>query len=88
MVPKALDGESMTSKVERFCQASGGMLSYRKEQTSGPVHCASSLKLQKWLNLGYVDFAEIFRWFGEATIRVREAGLTASEGFDKICQHL
>ena len=35
------------------------------------------------MHLGYVDFAELFRGFGELTIRVREAGCTASDGFDK-----
>ena len=37
---------------------------------------------QAWLQLKEVDFAEIFRGRGEATVRVREAGLTAAEGFD------
>ena len=50
--------------------------------------------MQKWLSMGHVDFAELFRGYGEATIRVREAGCTASEGFDKYavtydrCWHL
>ena len=82
------------SKVEKFCQAAGGLLSYGPEQTSEKVHFSGLTEVQKWLKLGYVDLAEIFRGFGEATIRVREAGLTASEGFDKYaityerCWHL
>ena len=58
------------------------------------VHFSGKTELQKWLVLGQVDFAEVFRGFGEATIRVREAGCSASEGFDKYaityerCWHL
>ena len=49
-----------------------------------PTHSFSAVsEVQKWLRLGFVDFAEIFRGFGELTIRVREAGCSASEGFDK-----
>ena len=39
--------------------------------------------MQKWMSYGEVDFAELFRGFCELTIRVREAGCTAAEGFDK-----
>ena len=89
-----MDGESITTKVEKLCQAAGGMLPYGSTQTSGKVQFSGLIEIQKWLKLGYVDFAEIFRGFGEATIRVREAGLTASEGFAKYaityerCWHL
>ena len=46
------------------------------------VHFAAKTDLQKWLVLGEVDFAELCRGFGEATVRVREVGCTAAEGFD------
>ena len=94
VVSQAFDEESITTKVEKFCQAARGMLSYGKTQTSGKVHFSGLTEIQKWLNLGHVDFAELFRGFGEAAIRVREAGMTTSEGFDKYaityerCWHL
>lgn len=47
-----------------------------------PVTFENSQELQKWLRLGVVDFAEIFKGCGELIIRVHEAGCTASEGFD------
>jgi len=53
------------------------------DNTSHPVHFSGYSELRKWLALGYVDFAEIFKGYGEATIRVREAGCTTAEGFDK-----
>ena len=40
---------------------------------------------QAWLQLKEADFAEIFQGKGEASVRVREAGLTAAEGFDCKC---
>ena len=88
------DGESFCSKVEKFCLAGKALPSYQGNQTSHVVYFQGRSELQKWLCLGYVDFAELFRGFGEATIRVREAGCTAAEGFDKYaitydrCWHL
>ena len=61
--PTSLDCESISTKVEKFCQAAGGMLSYGGSQTSGKVHFSGLNEIQKWLKLGYVDFAEIFRGF-------------------------
>ena len=75
--------ESIASKVERFCQAGGALPSAGSETTGHIVHFATVSELCKWMSLGVVDFAELFRGYGEATIRVREAGCTASEGFDK-----
>ena len=39
-----------------------------------PVMFKDSQELQKWLRMGVVDFAEIFKGCGELTIRVHEAG--------------
>ena len=50
--------------------------------TSNPVKWTSKT-FQRWLTLKEVDFVEVFRGHGEATIRVREQGMTAAEGFDK-----
>ena len=58
-------------------------MSYEENYSRHPVHFSAKSDLQKWVNLGYVDFAELFRGFGELSIRVREAGCTTSEGFDK-----
>ena len=77
------DGESLASKVENFRTAGAGVPSVGNLRTGHVVHFQGRTELQKWLSLGYVDFAEVFRGFGEATIRVREAGCTAAEGFDK-----
>ena len=60
----------------------------------GKVHFESDMELQKWLQLGRVDFVEIFSGLAQASIRVREAGWTTAEGFDKAvityerCWHL
>ena len=84
LVPlKSVDGESFSSKLEKFCKAGRALPSVGECLTVHLVHFSGRTELQKWLCLGYVDFAELFRGFGEATIRVREAGCTASEGFDK-----
>ena len=77
------DGEAFATKLENFCRAGTAKPSCGAEVTGHPVHFDNVLGMQKWLNCGYVDFAELFRGFGEATIRVREAGCTAAEGFDK-----
>lgn len=47
-----------------------------------PLTFEKRSELQKWLPLGTVDFAEIFRGCGELAVRVREAGCRTSEGFD------
>ena len=39
---------------------------------------------QRWIRLKRVDFAEVYRGYGEATIRVAETGLCVAEGFDKL----
>ena len=70
-------------KLEQFCKAGGGLPSYEDVMTQHLVPFSGRTELQKWLSLCQVDFAEVFRGFGEATIRVREAGCSASEGFDK-----
>ena len=49
----------------------------------GRVHFGSKELYQRWLALETVEFVEVYRGFGEMTIRVQEAGLTVSEGFDK-----
>jgi len=89
---KSGDGESFSEKVEKFCRAGRAIPSVGDAPTGHPVHFSGRTELQKWLQLGFVDFAELFRGFGEATDRVREAGCTASEGFDKyvrqICYHV
>ena len=38
---------------------------------------------QKWISMETVEFVEVYRGFGEMTIRVAEADLLVSEGFDK-----
>ena len=73
----------MCTKVEQFIKCGKANVSFDEQKTSHPVHFSARSELQKWLRLGYVDFAELFRGFGELTIRVREAGCSASEGFDK-----
>ena len=47
------------------------------------VNFGSKELYQKWIALEAVEFVEVYRGFGEMTIRVAEAGLTVSEGFDK-----
>ena len=42
----------------------------------------SCKEFQQWISIKSVDFVEIFRGYGEATVRVREAGCTAADGFD------
>jgi hypothetical protein len=73
---KDVQGVNIVSKLEKFCMIGRASLEHH------PVQFVTNVELQKWLNLSVVDFAEVFRGFGEATIRVREAGCTASEGFD------
>ena len=83
---RSADGQSVSKKLEQFCMAGRGRPCVIEEGSSPTphlVHFQGRTELQKWLKLGVVDFAEIFRGFGEATVRVREAGCTASEGFDK-----
>ena len=58
-------------------------LSVENATKNHPVHFTGRSQIQKWLYLGHVNFAELFRGFGELTIRVREAGCSASDGFDK-----
>merc|ERR1712151_1158197 len=72
------DGESMSQKLEQFCKAGRSLPSFEMERSSHMVHFCTRTEMQKWLSLGYVDFAELFRGYGKATIRVREAGCTAS----------
>ena len=82
----------MLSKLQKFCTAAQGLIRFEDEpelpqqfvgRSNHPVAFQTRTEFQKWLTLTYVDFAEVFRGYGEATIRVREAGCTASEGFDK-----
>ena len=80
---KSADGETLSTKVVKFARAGRAGLSTESNRSGHPVHFATETELRKWLRLGYVDFAELFRGFGELTIRVREAGCSASEGFDK-----
>ena len=83
---RSADGQSISKKLEQFCLAGRGRPNVVDEgaaPTPHLVHFQGRTELQKWLKLGVEDFAEIFRGFGEATVRVREAGCTASEGFDK-----
>ncbi len=75
--------ESPASKVERFCQVGGALPSVGPEVTGHVVHFATALELRRWLSIGAVDFVEVFRGYGEATIKVREAGCSASDGFDE-----
>ena len=83
---RSTDGQSVAVKLEQFCVAGRGrpcVLGNGDPPTPHLVHFQGRTELQKWLKLGVVDFAEICRGFGEATVRVREAGCTASDGFDK-----
>jgi len=86
--------ESFVAKVERFSRANLGVPSVETPLATGRTQFATVGSFQKWIQLGIVDFAEVYRGFGEATIRVREAGCTAAEGFDKLaityerCWHL
>ena len=83
---RSADGQSVSKKLEQFCMAGRGRPNIVEEglvPTPHLVHFQGRTELQKWLKLGVVDFAETLRGFGEATVRVREAGCTASEGFDK-----
>jgi len=75
------DGETFCSNVEQFCKADAALPSYGELSTGHPVHFAGRTELQKWLSLGQVDFAEIFKGAGcfchnqsQITIRVQEAG--------------
>ena len=68
------DGEPLSRKVEQFVKGGRAALSVEERPTGHPVHFCARSELQKWLCLGYVDFAELFRGFGELTIRVSEAG--------------
>ena len=77
--------ESMCQMVEKFCGAGKGAIRVSQEAvgaSSHPVVFSNSTELQKWLRLGVVDFAEIFKGHGELTVRVCEAGCSASDGFD------
>ena len=69
-------GEPISTKLEKFCAVG------RADVRHHPVQFSTNVELQRWLKLSVVDFAEVFRGFGEATIRVREAGCSAAEGFD------
>ena len=81
---KSLDGMVMSTKVEEFITGGrSASVSYADQVSTHPVYFSAKSDLQKWLMNGYVDFAELFRGYGELTIRIREAGCTASEGFDK-----
>jgi hypothetical protein len=71
-----IDAESLAAELDKFCGWGRSTLECH------PAQFATGVELQKWLQLSEVDFAEIFRGFAEAAIRVREAGLSASEGFD------
>ena len=66
----AADGESFCSKVEKFCRIGRACPSVDDAPTNHPVHFTGRSQVQKWLHLGHVDFAELFRGFGELTIRV------------------
>ena len=68
--------------VEKFCRQGKAILSVGAQRSDHPVHFSSPTELQKWLKIRQVDFVEIFRGHGELTVRVREAGCSASEGFD------
>ena len=94
MLPeRSAKDESMCRMVERFCGAGQGNIrcpaidddsSNRIGGVSKhPVTFEKHSELQRWLRLGMVDFAEIFRGYGELTRRVTETGCSASEGFDK-----
>ena len=76
---RSADGQSVSKKLEQFCMAGRGrpcVVGDGDPPTPHLVHFQGRTELQKWLKLGVVDFAEIFRGFGEATVRVREAGCT------------
>ena len=60
-----------------------GIAQFADGRSAAKLHWDSNIELQKWIDLHVVDFAEIFRGHGEATIRVRETGCLAAEGFDK-----
>ena len=77
--------DGLAEKLERFCYAGQALPSVGAVETKHRVKFSTNVELQKWLQLGQVDFAEVFRGHGQATIRVREAGCTAAEGFDKYC---
>ena len=68
---KSADGELMSTKLEQFVRCGQASVSYEDETTNYPVHFCARSELQKWLCLGRVDFAELFRGFGELTVRVR-----------------
>ena len=60
-----------------------GIAEFADGRSAAKLHWDSNIELQNWIDLNVVDFAEIFRGHGEATIRVRETGCRAAEGFDK-----
>ena len=70
------DQEQLVHKAALFC-TSGSQV----PKLNSPLQ-RENMELRKWLSLKRVDFAEIYRGFGEFTIRVREGGRTAAEGFD------
>ena len=70
LTERSADGESMCHKVEQFVKAGRASLSVEDRLTGHVVHFCARSELQEWLCLGYVDFAELFRGFGELTIRV------------------
>ena len=78
------DQEQLVHKAALFCtpdvqrsKSSGSQV----PKPNSPLQ-RENMELRKWLSLKRVDFAEIYRGFGEFTIRVREGGRTAAEGFD------
>ena len=74
--------EDKMPDVETLFCAAKGSVTVGQEMPPGKVWFIDGPAFQKWMSLSEVDFAEIFGGFGEATIRVREAGCTAAEGFD------
>ena len=90
---KAVVSNESATWLKELALAAGAVPSCAQESPKR-IHFDTNIELQKWLQLHEVDFAEIFRGMGEATVRVREAGCTAAEGFDKYaityerCWHL
>ena len=72
MLPeRSATDESMCKMVKRFCGAGKGMIRRSTDPKSAskhPITFENSQELQKWLRLGVVDFAEIFKGCGELTI--------------------
>ena len=54
---KSDDGETMMQKVEKFCTAGKGFISYADQPTQHLVHFSNVSQVQKFLKLGFVDFA-------------------------------